>query len=109
MTDKEILAELKRSYEYLYDILENADFAQLNNKQKEKLEKAKNIIEDTFEEVFEATDENIHIKGQDNLIIAETPSADYYDTENDCNVGKDKVIIDGKEYKWWNDLEFLLK
>lgn len=109
MTDKEILAELKRSYEYLYDILENADFEQLDNEQKDRLRKAKNTTEDIFEEVFEATSENIHIKGQDNLIIAETPSVDYYDIENECGVGKDNVIIDGKEYEWWNDEEFLLK
>lgn len=109
MTDKEILAELKRSYEYLYDILENADFEQLDNEQKDRLRKAKNTTEDIFEEVFEATSENIHIKGQDNLIIAETPSVDYYDIENGCGVGKDNVIIDGKEYEWWNDEEFLLK
>ena len=74
MTDKEILAELKRSYEYLYDILENADFEQLDNEQKDRLRKAKNTTEDIFEEVFEATSENIHIKGQDNLIIAEIAS-----------------------------------
>ena len=40
----------------------------------------KNIIEDIYEEVFEATSEDIRIKEEDNLVIAETPSADYYDT-----------------------------
>ena len=109
MTDKEILGELKRCYEYLYDILENADFGQLDNEQKYRLSKAKNTIGDIFEEVFEITSENIRIKGQDNLIIAETPLADYYDIENECVIGKGDVIIDGKEYEWWNDEEFLLK
>lgn len=107
MTDKEILAELKRSYEYIYDILENADNQQLDTEQKEKLLKAKRIIEDIFEDVFEATSEDIRVK--DNLIIAETPSNDYYDIENECGVGKDNVIIDGKEYEWWTDYKFLLK
>ena len=107
MTDKEILGELKRSYEYIYDILENADNQQLDTEQKEKLLKAKRIIEDIFEDVFEATSEDIRVK--DNLIIAETPSNDYYDIENDVFVNKSDVIINKKEYEWWTDYKFLLK
>ena len=107
MTDKEILGELKRSYEYIYDILENADNQQLDTEQKEKLLKAKRIIEDIFEDVFEATSEDIRVK--DNLIIAETPSNDYYDIENDVFVNKYDVKKKKKEYEWWTDYKFLLK
>lgn len=109
MTDKEILGELKGSYEYLYDILENSNFDQLDNEQKEKLRKAKNIIEDIYEEVFEATSEDIRIKEEDNLVIAETPSADYYDTLYETFVVKADVIKNGKEYEWWKDIDFLTK
>lgn len=109
MNDKEILGELKKCYEYLYDILENADSEQLSSEQEEKLKVAKRNIEDIYEEVFEDknTEHNIRIPGKENLIIAETPCADYYDIENDCWVSKAEVIINGKEYEWWNDYNFV--
>lgn len=109
MNDKEILGELKNCYEYLYDIIENADSEQLSSEQKEKLKIAKRNIEDIYEEVFEDknTEHNISIPGAKNLIIAETPSADYYDIEEDIFVSKAEVIINEKEYEWWNDYTFM--
>lgn len=108
MNDLEILGELKKCYEYLYDILENADYDQLAKDQSEMLDLAKRKIEDVYEEVFEARTpgHNISIPGAEDIIIGDTPSVDYFDTQNDCWVGKGDVIVNGKEYEWWNDLKF---
>lgn len=109
MTDLEILAELKQCYEYLYDIIENADYNQLNKEQREKLYDAKRNIENAYEEIFEAKslENNIRIPGTKNLIIGDTPSADYYDIKEDIAVSQGDVVINGKEYEWWNDLKFI--
>ena len=109
MNDLEILGELKQCFENLYDILENASSEQLYEDQEEMLALAKRNVEDVYEEVFEAksTEHNISIPGTENLIIGDTPSIDYFDVDNDCYVAKGDFDINGKEYEWWKDIDFM--
>ena len=106
MEDLEILANLKKCYEYLEDILGNADKTQVNKDNRSSIVDAIYCIENTYEEIFEAkcTENNIRIPNKENLIIAETPTFDYYDIENN------KFVTSGDiEYEWWNDSEFYRK
>ena len=53
MTDKEILAELKKSYEYLQDMIDNAD--QLSKKEIQDLVTAENLLIDIYSNLWEKT------------------------------------------------------
>ena len=67
MTDKEILAELKRSWEYLYDIRENGCIDHCTGQMKknliDKLEVAKYNIEDIYYEFYKTLNkEDLRVK-----------------------------------------------
>lgn len=109
MTDKEILAELKISYENLQDIIDNSDLTQINKSMLKELVSAQNKLIDIYEELWNETQEDITIKGEDDLTIGKQIYTDYYDVGNDEYISKTEIIKNGKEYEWWNDYEFLLK
>lgn len=59
MTNKEILAELKRSWEYLYDIRENGCIDHCTGQMKnniDKLDKAINYIGDIYYDFYQNTE-----------------------------------------------------
>lgn len=107
MTDKEILAELKKCYEYLDDIKYNGD--QLTTVELHELAMAQNKLLDTYSNLWERTEEDITIKDEDDLTIGKYVYVDYYDVGNDDYISKSDILKNGKEYEWWNDYEFLLK
>lgn len=109
MTDKEILAELKISYENLQDIIDNSDLSQINKSMRKELTSAQVELMDIYEELWNETQEDITIKGEDDLTIGKQIYTDYYDVGNDEYISKVEIIKNGKEYEWWNDYEFLVK
>lgn len=109
MTDKEILAGLKLSYEKLYDIRENgcADHCdgQLENHLIKNLEVAKLTIEDIYSEFYKTLDkESLRVKrleSDDNKVyIASNVSGDY---ESDAY----NLTCAETEYYWYEDQDFL--
>ena len=109
MTDKEILAGLKSSYEKLYDIRENgsADHCtgQLNSNLIKQLEKAKLSIEDIYYEFYKTLDkESLRVKrledGDNKVYIASDVSFDYESNGYDLTCAE-------TEYYWYEDKNFL--
>lgn len=75
MTDKEILAELKRSWEYLYDIRENGCIDHCDGQMKDnidKLEIAKSYIEDIYFDFYKTLDkEELRVKSLEHKVGGE--------------------------------------
>lgn len=107
MTDKEILAELKKAYEYLEDIKENGH--QLRMAELYQVAEAQNKLIDIYSNLWEKTEEDITIKGEEDLTIGKEIYSDYYEVGNDEFISKTDILKNGKEYEWWDDYEFLLK
>ena len=105
MKDKEILAQLKTAYESLYDIIENGN--QLQKEEINNLIKANNLLIDIYSNLWNETEENVQIQGEEDLTIGKEIYADYYDVGNDEFILKSNVIKNGKEYAWWQDYKFL--
>ena len=109
MTDKEILAELKISYENLQDIIDNSDKNQINKSMLKELVSAQNKLIDIYEELWNETKEDITIKGENDLTIGKQIYADYYDIGDDEYISKTEIIKNGKENALLEDYNFLLK
>ena len=110
MTDKEILAELKMSYEYLSDIRENGCFdhcsGQLTGELKDMLNIAKRNIEDIYFSFYNTLDkENLRVKSLENdekVYIARNVDGDYELGENFYN-----LTCGDANYYWYEDNDFL--
>ena len=112
MTDKEILAELKRSYEYLYDIRENGCVDHCKGQMKDnidKLELAKSYIEDIYYDFYKTLNkEDLRVKslehkvGGDKVYICRCVNGDY-------EVGEELNYMTccDLEYYWYEDSDFL--
>lgn len=110
MTDKEILAELKMSYEYLSDIRENGCFdhcsGQLTGELKDMLNIAKRNIEDIYFNFYKTLDkENLRVKSLENderVYIAGNVGDDY-------ELGEDSYSLtcEDTNYYWYEDTNFL--
>lgn len=110
MTDKEILAELKMSYEYLSDIRENGCFdhcsGQLTCELKDMLNIAKRNIEDIYFNFYKTLDkENLRVKSLENderVYIAGNVGDDY-------ELGEDSYSLtcEDTNYYWYEDTIFL--
>ena len=104
MGDKEILAELKRCYEYLQDIIDNADREQLEGTY--ELEKVQEVLDDKYTEVFKKiekeNEKSLYYK--ENIKIAGDIYMDCYD-----NNGLPISSGDMDWQKWWEDNDFLDK
>lgn len=109
MTDKEILAELKTAYLNLEDIIDNSDLTQINKSMRKGLISAQVELMDIYEKLWNETQEDITIKGENDLTIGKQIYTDYYDVGNDEYISKTEIIKNGKEYAWWEDYDFLLK
>lgn len=118
MTDKEILAELKKSYEYLYDIRENgcADHCcgQINNKETiNALDIAKHNIAEAYydfyktlsKEELRVEDLEDNFKKEYKVYIAGDVSYDYEFIYSEDDV--EMVSCADMGYYWYNDNKFL--
>lgn len=120
MTDKEILAELKKSWEYLYDILENGSVehcsGQMSVELCNKLRQSKDIIEDVYYDYFLELSQNddfidsIRIKkyeyDDEKIYISNDVSGDYI-IKNDKEEVEDYLNCADLEYYWYDDSDFL--
>lgn len=107
MTDKEILAELKRSYEYLDDITENGSELHCNGQMSKELAmqliEAKDKIVKVYNEFYKILDKNeLYVKN--GIYISDDVSAEYMKKDEYFTVD-----IFEDYYEWWNDNKFLLK
>lgn len=116
MTNKEILAELKQSYEYMNDIFEN-EYEQLTKEEKAKLNVIANEIYDIYSSFWNRiwNKEELTIKNEyqddekETLLIGNNPCADYT-TQNKETGELDSIgIITCADlgYYWYKDKEFL--
>lgn len=110
MSDKEILAELKKSYEYLTDIRENGAFdhcnGQLNKEMSDMINIARKNIEDVYFIFYKTLNkEDLRVKSledDEKVYIASSVDGDY-------EVGKDSynmTCVDANYY-WYNDNDFI--
>ena len=111
MTNKEILAELKISYENLRDIRENGCIDHCKGQMKDnidKLDKAINYIEDIYYDFYKTLDkETLKIDKtilNNDIYICRCVDGDY-------EVGEDywSMTCGDLEYYWYNDRKFLDK
>ena len=117
MTNKEILAELKISYENLRDIRENGCIDHCNGQMKDnvdKLDKAINYIEDIYYDFYKTLDrETLKIDKtilNNDIYICGCVDGDYDIYEKNGNVDSVDCITCGDlEYYWYNDRKFLDK
>ena len=110
MSDKEILAELKKSYEYLYDIRENGCCdhcaGQLNREMIDMLNIAKENIEDIYFKFYQTLNkEDLRVKqleDDEKVYISSSVDGDY-------EVGEDLYNMTCKEanYYWYDDYDFI--
>lgn len=114
MTNREILAELKRSYEYLYDITENGSELHCNGQAKKyliaHLEKAKNEIELVYSNFYDMLDNKdvlVEKTDDEKIFISNEVSGDYIGV---CGIKEYYLTsADMNEYKWWEDEEFIME
>ena len=120
MTNREILAELKKSYEYLSDIIENGSEehcdGQLSLKLVNKLKEAKDNIEETYSAFYRSlkyTETEIPIN---KFNKSKTKGVRYFKIDSDIAGDLAFVGDDGNEYSatgnsfdyyWYEDEEFL--
>ena len=112
MTNKEILAELKKSYEYLRDIRENRCVVHCNGQMEEnigKLDNALSNIEDIYCDFYKTLDkEDLRVKllehkvDGDKVYICRCVDGDY-------EVGKDlnRMTCFDLDYFWYEDEDFI--
>ena len=112
MTDKEILAELKISYENLRDIRENGCIDHCNGQMEENISKLDNAIsnvEDIYYDFYKTLDkEDLRVKSLehkvdgDKVYICRCVDGDY-------EVGEDLSCMTccDLEYYWYEDSDFL--
>lgn len=112
MCDKEILAQLKKSYENIYDITENGSQlhcgGQLDNKNTKKLHKILEELNDVYYNFYnslEKSDLVVEYKKEFVGYISDIMNSDYmyYDDS-----GNEIYITCGDiNYCWYNDDEFI--
>lgn len=115
MTNREILAELKKSYEYLRDIRENGCIDHCNGQMKDNIDKLDNAltyIEDIYYDFYNTLDkEDLKINKEilDNkLYISRDISGDYDVYEKNGNIDSIDVVTCGDiDYYWYQDEEFI--
>lgn len=115
MTNREILAELKKSYEYLKDIRENGCADHCTGQMKDnidKLEVAISNLEDIYYDFCQTLDkEELKINKEilDNkLYISSDISGDYDVYEKNGNIDSiDVVTCEDIDYYWYEDKDFI--
>lgn len=112
MTNKEILAELKKSYEYLTDIRENGCYDHCNGQMKDnihKLDYARGYIEEVYWDFYHTLDkEELRVEklekkyNEDRVYIARTVAGDY-DNAKDLY----GMTCADTDYYWYEDRDFI--
>lgn len=104
MEDKEILAELKKMYEYIIDMTDNADETQLNKADKSDLFELIETISKKYNKIYEniKNENDISLYYEENLLIADEVGAEYMDTDGEYILSADI----GTEH-WWEDSDFI--
>ena len=112
MTNKEILAELKRSWEYLYDIRENGCIDHCSGQMEEDINKLDNAISnvaDIYYDFYKTLDkEDLRVRqlerktNRDKVYISRCVDGDY-------EVGEQLHCMTccDLEYYWYEDSDFL--
>lgn len=120
MTDKEILAELKRSYEYLVDIRENGCVdhcsGQIENNL-DKLDESINNIVDIYSDFYKTLDkESLRVKKLEDsedyeVYIGSTIDIDYvvYNVNTKESYERYYITSGDVSYYWYEDYKFLNK
>lgn len=117
MTNKEILAELKKSYEYLQDIRENGCQDHCNGQMGgniDKLEVAINNVIEMYEEFYNTLDtEELRVKQlekteDERVYIPSDISCDYEYYDWDIHEDKNLTCKD-LNYYWYEDYDFINK
>lgn len=112
MTNREILAELKRSYEYLYDIIENGNEVHCNGQLKADninlLEEAKRNVEAVYRGFYKTLDKKEVTVNYDKetYYIDNEASGDYKLTYNGDN-DYDFITCGEVGYYWYSDEEYI--
>ena len=120
MTDKEILAELKRSYEYLIDIRENGSIDHCSGQMKDNLDKLNesiNNIADIYSDFYKTLDlESLRVKKLEDsedykVYIGSDIDTDYivYDINTKESYERYYVTCEDVSYYWYEDYTFLNK
>ena len=112
MTDKEIVAELKRSYEYLYDIRENGCVDHCKGQMKDnidKLELAKSYTEDIYYDFYKTLNkEDLRVKSLEHKVDGNKVYICHC-VDGDYEVGEQLNCMTcyDLEYYWYEDSDFL--
>ena len=120
MTDKEILAELKRSYEYLRDIRENGSIDHCSGQMKDnldKLDESINNIADIYSDFYKTLNlESLRVKKLEDskdykVYIGSDIDTDYivYDINTKESYERYYVTCEDVSYYWYDDYTFLNK
>ena len=120
MTDKEILAELKRSYEYLRDIRENGSIDHCSGQMKDNLDKLNesiNNIVDIYSDFYKTLDlESLRVKKLEDskdykVYIGSDIDTDYivYDINTKESYERYYITCEDVSYYWYEDYTFLNK
>ena len=114
MTNREILAELKKSYEYLRDIRENGCIDHCSGQMEENISKLDNAIknvEDIYYDFYKTLDkEDLRVRqlerktNRDKVYISRCVDGDY-------EVGKDLSCMTcfDLDYFWYEDEDFIIE
>ena len=117
MTDKEILAELKRSYEYLRDIRENGSIDHCSGQMKDnldKLDESINNITDIYSDFYKTLDlESLRVKKLEDtedykIYIGSDIDLDYVVYDDNSN-NTYYITCEDVSYYWYEDYIFLNK
>ena len=109
MTELEILAQLKMSYRYIDDIIDNADCTQIKNV--EDLQQVLGILEQKYEEVYENIKNNndMSLYYQEGLKIADLIYLDYVTSVEEYDDQYLTYLDIDNKYPWWENTMFLRK
>lgn len=115
MTDLEILAELKKAYDLLNDIRENACGCteQLNKDQETSLENAIREMAKTYYRFYQTLNKkDLYVDEYDNdtiILISQYINAAYDIYDKDYNYTGEYVGDLDMDYQWWEDYDFITK
>ena len=107
MKNKQLLAEYKLAYDHLGNIVDNGFLNQVSREEFIKLNKALEIIEQNYTELYERIKhKNKPVLEYQNktLIISDIPYYDYIIKEDNSYVKYNELL---SKPKWWIDVEFL--
>lgn len=121
MTNKEILAELKRSYEYLYDIRENGCCDHCMGQLQEEYTKRVNHIKEEIDELYFDIWNMLFANGEElaipkeyqndkkyTILIGNSASADYTIQNNETGEFDEEITTCGDlDYYWYDDERFI--